>query len=53
MDMDILNFIAVVLCGTLIFWHKYNKNIFCMTIDIMLTLLNLPFAIKWLIEFFK
>lgn len=46
------NFIAVIFCAMCAIWQGINGNIgWCIT-EIGFTLLNLPFAIKWLKDFF-
>lgn len=49
----ILNFIAFVICVTLGICRLLDGDLGWFMIEITLAILNLPYAIKWLIEFFS
>ena len=52
--MMVLNFIVFVMCVVYgIYQLLVNKRINIFAVEIMFAILNLPFAIKWLIEFFS
>jgi hypothetical protein len=48
-----MNFIALVICVIAAIWQGYCGDVKWCLIETMLALLNLPFCIKWLKEFFK
>ena len=50
--MLIINFIAFVVCVICGIWQIYLGNVGYFLLDIALALINLPYAIKWLKEFF-
>jgi len=53
MDTMFFNFVMSVICGALAFYHGYHtKNIAFMTMDAVCAIINLPYAIKWLISIF-
>ena len=53
MDVKFFNFVVCVMCLAFAFYHKKEENTVYALTDVVLVLLNLPFAIKWLIEFFN
>ena len=48
----LMNFIAFVVCAVAAIYQGVNGNLGSCLLDIALTLINLPYAIKWLKEFF-
>lgn len=50
--MLIINFIAFVVCVICGIWQIYLGNVGYFLLDIALALINLPYAIKWLKEYF-
>ena len=47
-----MNFIALVVCAVAAIWQGVNGNLGWCLVEIALALINLPYAIKWLKEFF-
>ena len=47
-----LNFIVFVICAVAAIWQGINGNSQICLIEIALALINLPFTIKWLKEYF-
>ena len=51
--MYFINFIALVVCTVAAIWQGFNGNLgFCL-VEIVLALINLPYAIKWIKELFE
>ena len=48
----LMNFIAFVVCAVAAIYQGVNGNLGSCLLDIALALINLPYAIKWLKEFF-
>ena len=48
----LMNFIAFVVCAVAAIYQGVNGNLGSCLLDIALVLINLPYAIKWLKEFF-
>ena len=48
-----LNFFVFILCMGTALWNVHLENIQWVIIQTALALMNLPFAIKWLITFFE
>ena len=48
----LMNFIAFVVCAVVAIWQGVNGNLGLCLADIALALINLPYAIKWLKEYF-
>lgn len=48
-----LNFIVVVLAALMAVWQGCRNDLAACLIDIGAAMINLPFAIKWLISVFK
>ena len=48
-----LNFITFVICTITAIWQGINGHLGFLLLNITFALLNLPFAIKWLIDYFK
>ena len=48
----LMNFIAFVVCAVASIYQGVNGNLGLCLVDIALALINLPYAIKWLKEFF-
>ena len=51
--MLFINFIALVVCAVAAIWQSVNGNLGWCLVEIALALINLPYAIKWLKEYFK
>ena len=49
--MYIMNFLAFILCAMCAIWHGVNRNIAWLLVECGFAIVNLPFAIKWIIEF--
>ena len=47
-----INFIALVVCTVAAIWQGVNGTLGWCLIEIVLALINLPLAIKWLKEYF-
>ena len=47
-----INFIALIVCAVAAIWQGVNGNLGSCLADIALALINLPYAIKWLKEYF-
>ena len=47
-----INVIAFIVCAVIVIWQGVNGNLGSCLVDIALALINLPYAIKWLKEFF-
>lgn len=48
----LMNFIAFVVCAVTAIYQGVNGNLGSCLLDIALALINLPYTIKWLKEFF-
>lgn len=50
--MYFINFLTLVVCAVAAIWQGVNGNLGLCLADIALALINLPYAIKWLKEYF-
>lgn len=47
-----LNFVIFVIAATSSIWLWYKKDIGTCLLDIVIALINLPFAIEWVVKYF-
>lgn len=47
-----MNFIAFVICGAFAIWYGINCKVGMCIFEFALALINLPYAIKWMLELF-
>lgn len=47
-----INFIAVVICGAYAVWLGINGSVGTCIVESALALMNLPFAIQWIVSLF-
>ena len=48
-----INFFTAIFCAAVAVWHGYNGNVGLCLMEVVFMLVNLPMAIKWLIEYFN
>ena len=51
--MLFMNFITLVVCAVAAIWQGVNGNLRRCLVEIAFALMNLPYAIKWLKEYFE
>lgn len=49
---SMINFIAVVICGAFAVWYGINDEVGYCILESALALMNLPFAILWIVNLF-
>ena len=51
--MYFITFITLVVCVVTAIWQGFNDNLVFCLVEILLVLINLPYAIKWIKELFE